>query len=96
MRHNLLGVCLDFNISNWLIGSALELQQPTTYTTHMSSYTTQPTFDLAKFPNEWIADGGAPADFIGHINDYVSHNAINHKRVKGVNLLAVATGTVKL
>ena len=96
MRHKIFGACIDFNISNWLIGASLKMQQPTIHAAHLSSYTTQPTFDLTKFPNEWIVDGGATTHFTGHITDYVSHNVIDHKVVKGMNLLVVATRTVKL
>ncbi len=96
MRHKILGACLDFNISNWLIGASLKLQKSATHAAHLSSYTTQSTFDLTKFPNEWIVDGGATAHFTGHITDYINYNTIDHKLVKGMNLFAVATGTVKM
>ena len=96
MRHKILGACLDFNISNRLIGASLKLQKLATHSAHLSSHTTQPTFDLTKFPNEWIVDGGATAHFTGHITDYINYNTIDHKLVKGMNLFAVATGTVKM
>jgi hypothetical protein len=74
----------------------LKLQNSTVHAAHLSSYNTQPTFDLIKFPDEWIVDGGATSHFTGHIADYISYTAIDHKLVKGMNLLAVAIGTVKM
>ena len=96
MRHKILGACLDFNISNWIIGASLKLRSSMAHAAHLSSYNTQPTFDLIKFPDEWIVDGGATAHFTGHIADYISYTAIDHKMVKGMNLPAVATSTVKM
>ena len=79
MRHKILGACLYFNILSWIIGASLKLQNSTVHAAHLSSYNTQPTFDLIKFPDEWIVDGGATTHFTGHIADYINYTIIDHK-----------------
>ena len=48
------------------------------------------------FPDKWIVDGGATSHFTGHKSDFVSLQHITPKLVKGMNLNAVAIGTVHI
>ena len=49
-----------------------------------------------ELPDSWIVDGGATSHFTGHRSNVVSLQHITPKLVKGMNLNAVAIGTVRM
>ena len=53
-------------------------------------------YDSQAFPHTWIVGGGATSHFTGHKSDFTSLERIPPKLVKGMNLNAVAIGTVRL
>ena len=96
MRHKVLGACMDQNIARWLLQSVIQpiaLQSnfnmaPTVYQTHHHN--------SQDFPDRWIVDGGATSHFTGHQPNFISLQHITPKLVKGMNLNAVAVGTIQL
>jgi hypothetical protein len=96
MRHKVLGACMDQNIATWLLRSIIQAVEPQcmlnlgpmTYQAHLHN--------SEQFPDSWIVDGGATSHFTGHRSDFTSMQQITPKLVKGMNLNAVAIGTVRL
>ena len=85
---------MDHNIARWLLRAARQPGQhhssesPTAYISYRH--------DPHTFPHQWIVDGGATSHFSGHESDFISLELLPPKLVKGINMHAIAIGTIHI